>query len=36
MAVPSLKYFIDHNIVSHINRWRYSPLECAKVIETVF
>ncbi len=32
----SLKYFIDTSSVRHISRWRYSPLVCPKIIETVF
>lgn len=32
----SLHYFIDCAKVSHIDRWRYSPLGSPKVIETVF
>ena len=33
---PSLKYFVDPQRVRHIDRWRYSPPGCRKVIETVF
>lgn len=29
-------YFIDTDKVSHIDRWRYSPKESQKIIETVF
>lgn len=32
----SLKYFIDCNKVSHIDRWQYSPNQCNKLIETIF
>ena len=32
----SIEYFIDPAKVSHIERWRYSPLVCPKIIETVF
>ena len=35
-GVPKLKYFADHTTVSHIDRWRYSPPESSKIIETVF
>lgn len=37
-SVPSrkLKYFIDGSSISHIDRWRYSPPEASKTIETVF
>ena len=30
------KYFVDTSKVSHISRWRYSPLICPKTIETIF
>ena len=30
------KYFIDTDRTSHIDRWRYSPEGCSKVVETVF
>ena len=30
------KYFVDVSKVKHIDRWRYSPDECDRVIETVF
>ena len=30
------KYFVDTSKVSHISRWRYSPLVCPKTIETIF
>ena len=33
---PTRKYFIDQSRVTHIDRWLYSPPECAKIIETVF
>lgn len=32
-AVPPLRYFTD---AAHLDRWRYSPPVCDKVIETVF
>ena len=39
-AAPSeptpFKYFIDTDRVTHIDRFRYSPLLCPKVIETIF
>jgi hypothetical protein len=31
-----IKYYVDCDAVSHIDRWRYSPSGAAKVIETVF
>lgn len=31
-----LKYYIDVTRTQHIARWRYSPLCCARVIETVY
>ena len=31
-----LEYFIDTESVTHIDRWKYSPPSCKKVIETVF
>ena len=34
-ATP-FNYYIDVDKVSHIDRWRYSPTGCKKVIETVF
>ncbi|MBR6917613.1 MAG: 30S ribosomal protein S1 [Clostridia bacterium] len=33
---PPLKYYTDTSKVRHIDRWRYSPEGCAKIIETVF
>ena len=36
VADTKLKYFIDCNTVTHIDRWRYSPEGAAKAIETVF
>ena len=36
MGVASLKYFVDCEKVSHIDRWLYSPSQCSKIIETVF
>ncbi len=35
-VVPALKYYVDTESTRHISRWRYSPAECKKVIETVF
>ncbi len=35
-APPPLRYFTDCGRVFHIDRWRYSPEGCVKVIETVF
>ena len=31
-----LEYFIDTDIVTHMDRWQYSPPNCKKVIESVF
>ncbi len=36
MPAPSIKYFVDCSKTSHIDSWRYSPIECNKVIESVF
>ena len=36
MSAPSLKYFIDGASTHHIDKWRYSPKESSKIIETVF
>ena len=33
---PQIKYFIDGNTTSHIDRWRYSPACSGKLIESVF
>ena len=33
---PHLEYFIDPTRVKHIDRWRYSPLVCPKIIESIF
>ncbi len=30
------KYFIDTNEISHIDSWKYSPICCARIEETVF
>ncbi len=30
------KYYIDPEKVEHIDKWLYSPLECPKIIETIF
>ena len=37
-SLPSqkLKYYVDCNTVSHIDRWQYSPPQASKIIETVF
>ena len=37
-SVPSqkLKYYVDCDTVSHIDRWQYSPPQSSKIIETVF
>jgi len=32
----NLKYYIDANHTQHISRWRYSPKDCRRVIESVF
>ena len=31
-----LRYFVDTERTLHIDRWRYSPLSCGRVVETVF
>ncbi|MBR2293656.1 MAG: 30S ribosomal protein S1 [Clostridia bacterium] len=31
-----IRYFIDCEKTLHIDRWRYSPEECPKIVETVF
>lgn len=31
-----LEYFIDTSTVTHIDSWKYSPLGCKKVIESIF
>ena len=31
-----LRYFMDTNSATHIDRWIYSPPQCARVIESVF
>ncbi len=36
IGAPSINYFIDCNKVQHMDSWRYSPLQCTKVIETIF
>lgn len=33
---PSLVYRIDRSKTCHIDSWRYSPIGCAKIIESVF
>ena len=33
---PSLNYFIDAEKTVHIDRWRYSPKNSQRIIETVF
>lgn len=35
-VAPKLKYFVDTSTVSHISKWRYSPPQSSKIIETVF
>ena len=34
--IAPLKYFIDTSKIKHISKWRYSPLVCPKIIETIF
>ena len=34
--VPPIEYFVDVPRITHIDRWRYSPLVCPKIIETIF
>lgn len=36
LGTPALQYFVDCDKVKHMDRWRYSPYECNKVVETVF
>lgn len=36
LPVRQTKYFIDTSTVTHIDKWRYSPDYCDKVIETEF
>ncbi len=31
-----IEYFIDPTKVRHLDKWRYSPLVCPKIIETIF
>ena len=35
-ADKTLKYYVDTSKVRHMDHWRYSPVFCGKVIETVF
>lgn len=35
-SMQKLNYFVDCDKVKHIDRWLYSPVECNKIIETVF
>ncbi len=34
--IPPVEYFVDTSRVTHMDRWRYSPLVCPKIIETIF
>jgi small subunit ribosomal protein S1 len=36
LCTPKFEYFIDCEKTLHIDRWRYSPPSCPKVIETLF
>lgn len=36
MGAPKLEYFVDCDKTLHIDRWRYSPPMCPKIIETIF
>ena len=36
LGTPALQYFVDCDKVKHMDRWRYSPYECNKVVETIF
>jgi len=36
LDAPPLKYYVDTDEVRHIDRWRYSPILCPKIIETIF
>lgn len=33
---PSLKYYTDMSQTKHIDRWKYSPSVCARLVESVF
>ena len=35
-GVSKLKYFVDTDRVLHMDKWKYSPGNCNKLIETVF
>ncbi len=35
-SIKPLRYFIDPQVTKHIDRWRYSPSGCEKIIESVF
>lgn len=34
--IVPLKYYVDTSVVRHIDKWRYSPLVCPRIIESVF
>lgn len=36
IVTPKLQYFTDCENTLHIDSWRYSPVKCNKIIETVF
>ena len=36
IEMPKFEYFVDCEKTLHIDRWRYSPPSCPKVIETLF
>lgn len=33
---PPFRYYIDTDVITHLDKWRYSPENCRKVIETDF
>jgi small subunit ribosomal protein S1 len=35
-SAASIRYFVDCDTTKHIDKWRYSPPQCPKIIETVF
>ena len=34
--LPTKSYYIDPSQASHISKWRYSPKDCEKIVETIF
>lgn len=35
-AIAPCRYFVDTDVVTHMDRWQYSPIGCRKTVETVF